>query len=234
MGILPGGRCNDLAHAIGVNKKNSPKDLAARLLNENSYPLDLGLFKPLDPTHTQSDSGKSPDNMKKHFCTVATLGLDSQISQFVEQRRLPVKGTPAYLYGLFRVLMHFKPIHVELKGDFGEYKGEIVLMATGNTPYYGGAVKIAPSAILNDGLFDICILEAVPKTTILRILPKVFSGAHIHHPAVKMLQSRTLEIRTPEHPEWICADGETLGQTPAHLQICPSPLIMRSGTLPRS
>jgi diacylglycerol kinase (ATP) len=160
----------------------------------------------------------------RHFCTVATLGFDSRVSRYVEQHRLPVKGTLAYLYSTLRILLGFQPVLLRLRGDFGVFEGRVTLAATGNTAFYGGAMRIAPGAKLDDGLFHLCIVGAVPRRTVLRILPKVFSGAHLAHPAVRMLTTRSLEIETPEGAEWICADGESICQTPARLEVRPGAL----------
>jgi diacylglycerol kinase (ATP) len=160
----------------------------------------------------------------KRFLTVATLGFDSEVSRFVETRKLWLKGTPAYLYGVVRVLMSFRSPLVRLKGDFGSREQRVLLTATGNAPSYGGAMFITPGAVLDDGVFQVCIVGEVSAFTVLRILPRVLKGTHITHPAVTLLNTSTLEIETPEGPQWVCADGETLGQTPCRLTVRPKAL----------
>jgi diacylglycerol kinase (ATP) len=160
----------------------------------------------------------------RRFLTVATLGFDSEASRFVETRKLWVKGTLAYLYAVVSVLRAFRAPLVRLRGDFGAYEGRILLAATGNTPGYGGALRIAPDARLDDGLFRICLVEEVPRLTVLRMLPKVMKGTHGTHPKVRMFASRSIDIETPEGPQWVCADGETLCQTPCHFEVVPGAL----------
>ena len=210
MGILPGGRCNDLASALDIHRQESPAQLAATLLSGRVRPIDLGSYE---------GPGQAASVLPRYFCTVATLGFDSQVTRFVLTHRFPFKGTPEYLYGILREILRFKPPRVKLKGDFGEFDGKIVLAATGNTPTYGGAMRIAPDAQLDDGYFDLCLVEAVSRSTMLRILPKVFRGQHVTHPAVRMFRTRSLSIETPDGPQWICADGEPMGETPAHLEV---------------
>ncbi|MFH0939636.1 MAG: diacylglycerol kinase family protein [Planctomycetota bacterium] len=206
LGILPSGRCNDFALALGLNNKLSPEELAGILLAGRRRIVDLGAMA------------------ARRFLTVATLGFDSEVSRFVETRDLWLKGAPAYLYGVARVLLTFKAPLVKLKGDFGVFEGRILLAATGNSPCYGGALRITPDAKLDDGVFQICVVGEVSKFTVLRIMPRVMNGTHTSHPAVKMLQTRSLEIETPERPMWICADGESLGQTPCKLEVRPGAL----------
>jgi diacylglycerol kinase (ATP) len=221
MGFLPVGRCNDLARALGIVSTDSPEKLARNLLSPTPRKIDLGVYGPL-----AGGSGVQ----KRYFCTVATLGFDSDVSRFVETRKLPVKGTLAYLYGIVRVLLAYRCPRVRLRGDFGEWEGRILLAATGNTPFYGGAMQIAPGARLDDGLFHVCVVREVPRRTVLRILPQVFKGQHIHHPAVQLLQTKRLEIETQDSSEWICADGESLGQTPALLENAAQVLHVRAAS----
>ena len=216
LGILPRGRCNDLAKALGITKADSAGDLADILCGEHTTRLDLGQLKPMGkpPGGDAAVAGNG-----RCFCTVATLGLDSRVSRFVEQRKLPIKGTAAYVYAMLRVLMGFKPISVRIKGDFGSFEGRLVLAATGNTAFYGGAMQIAPGAVPTDGVFDLCLVTEIPKLSILRIMPKLFRGTHVSHPAVHMMRSTYIDVETPGGPEWICADGESIGQTPARIEV---------------
>jgi diacylglycerol kinase (ATP) len=206
LGLLPQGRCNDFARALGFSKKETPETLARVLLQKRPRRVDLGALG------------------SRRFLTVATLGFDSEVSRFVETHRMWLKGTPAYLYGVVRVLLNFKAPLVRLAGDFGRYESRCLLAATGNTPCYGGAMRITPGAKLDDGIFQICAVREVSSLTVLRIMPRVMAGTHISHPAVTLLTSRTVQVETPERPVWICADGESLGQTPCKLEIHPGAL----------
>jgi len=220
LGFLPSGRCNDLARALGVTQKDSVDQLAEHLVTEQRRKIDLGCCRLIGPDGAPGE--------QRYFCTVATLGFDSAVSRFVETHRLPLRGTAAYLYGIIHVLATYRCPRVRLRGDFGEMDERILLAATGNTPFYGGAMRITPEARLDDGLFHVCVVKEVPRRTVLRILPRVFSGQHVQHPAACMFETKRLEIETPEGPEWLCADGETLGQTPARLEISAHVLHVQS------
>ena len=206
LGIIPRGRCNDFAHALGIQRRDTPERLAAILLAGKRRAVDLGAVG------------------ERRFLTVATLGFDSEASRFVETRRLWFHGTPAYLYAVFRVLLSFRFPQARLRGDFGQFEGRILLAATANAPCYGGAMRIAPGAQLDDGLFQTCIVEQVSRLTVLQVLPRVLRGTHGAHPRVRMLNTRFLDVETPEGPQWVCADGETLCQTPCRFEVKPAAL----------
>ena len=200
LGIVSSGRCNDLAYALDL--PTDPDAMAEALLHGTLRPIDLGRIG------------------DRYFTTVATLGFDSEVSQYVDEGSPPffLRGAAAYLYGTLVKLIRYRSRWVHLKGDFGVYEGSVFLAATGNTSRYGGRMKIVPSAMIDDGLLDVCLVEAVPRREVVRMIPKVFSGKHVSHPAVSMKQTRSLEIESKE-PLWLWADGESMAQTPATIEV---------------
>lgn len=205
LGIIPQGRCNDFARAIGISRKLKAQQIAEIIQGGKTRIVDCGII-----------GGRK-------FLTVATFGFDSEVSRYVETHRLPLKGTPAYLFGVFVVLLRHRPIEAELTGEFGQIKEKILLTATANTPFYGGAMQIAPGAMVDDGVFHICVVRTVSKFTVIRMLYSVFKGTHLSHPAVKLVKSKWLKINTPQ-PQWICADGESICTTPSEISIKPATL----------
>jgi diacylglycerol kinase (ATP) len=206
LGVIPRGRCNDFARALGLKRSDPPERIADILLAGKRRAVDLGAAG------------------EKRFLTVATMGFDSEASRFVETRKLWVKGTLAYLYAVACVLLRFKAPRVRLRGDFGQIEQRVLLVATGNGPCYGGAMRIAPGARLDDGMFQVCLVEEVSRLTVLSVLPLVMRGAHVNHPRVRMLETSFLEIKTLDGPEWMCADGESMCQTPVRLEVRPGAL----------
>ena len=83
--------------------------------------------------------------------------------------------------------------------------------AIGNGRSYGGGMYVCPQAQLNDGLFDVMILEPVSKVEFLKVFPKVYSGSHISHPKVKMMRSSKVKLTAKAIAY---ADGERIGPAP--------------------
>ena len=79
-------------------------------------------------------------------------------------------------------------------------------------------MKIVPDAIVDDGLFDVCIIEPVPRRTVLRLLLTLFWGGHANHRAVQMHRTKSLTIET-DPPILLYADGEPVCYTPATVEI---------------
>jgi diacylglycerol kinase (ATP) len=211
LGIIPTGCCNDFARAVGLHRSDSPERLAGLLLQGRQQAVDLG--------------GVGPHR----FLTVATFGFASAVNRFVEGRRFPSRGTLAYLYGVLRLLPRYHALPVTLRGDFGERSGSFLLAAVGNTPSFAGNLPITPGAVCGDGLFQVCLVRDVNRFTLLAALGRLFRGTHLDHPAVHAINTRFLEIDTPSGPSWICADGESLCQTPCRLEVRPKALRVVGG-----
>ena len=205
LGLLPFGTANDLARALDIPRKVNPA--IHTLLQGQVCPIDLG---------------RAGNCL---FATVAAFGFDAEISHRMSSGQVPFSGTAGYLFETWRHTATYRPAPVLLRGDFGTIHQEVLQVSTANTRSYGGGMQIAPGARANDGLFDLIIIDSVPRWTILSVLPRLFSGKHIAHPAVHVERTSQLELHTDE-PRVMHADGEYLGETPMNLKVCPGALMV--------
>jgi len=205
IGIIPAGTCNNFAHDLDLPQ--NLQDISQVILKNNIRKIDLANIG------------------YRYYTTIATLGFDSEVAEYVNHKSYPsyLQGTPAYLWGLFATLKKYQNHNVKLIGDFGEIEEKIFLVATANTQSYGGKIRIAPSAQPTDGMLTICIVQALPKKEIIRMVPTIFRGTHIKHPKVNMYKTRELTIKS-EEALWIWADGEQITKTPATIKIAPKVL----------
>jgi len=198
LGLLPCGRGNDFSNALQIPKNHA--DAIKVLLNGRTRRVDIG---------------KVGD---RYFDTIVTCGYDAEISRRVAEEGAPFAGTASYVYTAIAMLFSYKSPYVRLEGDFGSYEGKVLLTAVGITPRYGGGLKIVPNAVIDDGLFDVCIIKPVSRWTILRMLVKIFWGGHVSHPAVNIHRTKSLTIET-DPPVRLYADGEPVCSTPTTIEI---------------
>ena len=125
------------------------------------------------------------------------------------------KGPQRYNVAIALELARFKPIEYEITCDGRSFTTEAMLVAIGNGKSYGGGMNICPQAQLNDGLFDIVILEPVSKAEFIKVFPKVYSGSHLSHPAVKVTRAEKVTINATAVAY---ADGERIGPAPISAQ----------------
>ena len=238
LGVLPCGRGNDFAAAVGIPLK--PEAAIATLLSGTPIRVDLGRCyqnsgQP-SAISNQQEGITSPENLLTdsrqpmadcYFTTIATCGYDTEVSRRAAKGTPLFAGTASYAYAAVETLFYYEPPFVRLEGDFGVHEGPLLLAATGITSRYGGGFQIVPNARIDDGLFDVCIIRPVSALTVLRLLVTLFWGGHVSHPAVSMHQTRTLKIET-DTSMLLYADGEPMCETPTTIEIIKHGLMVMS------
>ena len=204
LGLMPCGRGNDLARALRIPK--GVDGAVEALVNGDARRIDLGRMG------------------HRFFCTVACWGFDAQVSRTVRGgSRWPGGG---YVLAVLRELWQFQCPKMRLSGDFGTIEGRIFVAAAANTPFYGGGIRIAPDAVMDDGYLDMCLGRELSRIQLLGLFPKAYFGKHLRHPAVQMERTRFLDVASDD-PLWIFADGEPMGQAPAWIEIAAGALSVK-------
>jgi diacylglycerol kinase family enzyme len=96
-------------------------------------------------------------------------------------------------------------------------------VAVANSGLYGGGMKIAPDAELDDGLFDVVTIADMPRGKFLALFPRVFKGTHVGVPEVTVRRARAVRITT-NRPFVLYGDGDPIGQTPVTVRTVPHAL----------
>lgn len=197
MGVLPGGRGNDFARCLGL-----PVDpVAATAVLAEGVPAPI-------------DMGAAGDHS---FLGIATCGFDSEANRIANSARL-MRGRFVYTYGGLRALIGWKPASFTLRVDGVEHALYGYTVSVANASMHGGGMLIAPDALLDDGQFDVVMIADLPKHRFLRLLPTVFSGAHVQQDEVTILRGSSVEL-SADRPFTIYADGDPLAVLPATLRV---------------
>jgi diacylglycerol kinase family enzyme len=82
-------------------------------------------------------------------------------------------------------------------------------------------MKLAPGAKFDDGVLDLIEMGAIaPLAMLTTVLPKVYSGAHVHHPRVRMSRGTAFKFEAAVET-LVDLDGETIGRLPLEVAILP-------------
>ena len=206
LGILPGGRGNDLARVLGIPE--DPVAACAVIARGISRPIDLGLV-----------SGTEPGAPARAFVGIASVGFDSDANRIANEAPAWLGGL-VYAYGALRALISWRPARFEIELDSsGErHRFQAYTVGAANSRAYGGGMHAAPEAMLDDGLLDVLALESVSKVAfVTKILPKVFSGAHVHEPSVRTYRASEVVIEA-DRPFVMYADGDPIGELPVRVR----------------
>jgi len=206
LGVLPGGRGNDLARVLGI--PDDPVAACAVIAHGVPRPIDLGLV-----------SGTEPGAAERAFVGIASVGFDSDANRIANEAPARL-GALVYAYGALRALISWRPARFEIELDSsGErHAFQAYTVGAANSRAYGGGMRAAPDAMLDDGLLDVLALESVSKLAfVTKILPKVFSGAHVREPGVRMYRAREVTIDA-NRPFVVYADGDPIGELPVRIR----------------
>ena len=95
---------------------------------------------------------------------------------------------------------------------------KITFFMANNTQYTGNGMRIAPQAILDDGLMDVIILSHQPRSKLLHLFLKVFSGHHVDHPEIFYQKVRNIRLEPVEVMPLII-DGQQTGIAPIEITM---------------
>ncbi len=209
------------ATALGIVSCGSGNDLARSL----GLPLDgiPAIERALSGTPRRIDLGRIGD---RRFAGAAGIGLNSEVARCANARVRWVRGRWIYPYAVIRAVLGFRATHTTLSSVDGNerYDGAPMLVLLANTPYLGGGMLAAPDAKVDDGRFDVIVLDRMSRLGLLLFaLPKVYSGRHMGLRKVRGF--RVVDaVLTTERTMPIYADGEPIGESgPAGITIRTEP-----------
>lgn len=201
LGILPLGTGNDFVRCVGISENLSVA--VETLFIGKPHLVDLGCVG------------------DRYFINVAGCGFDAAVAQRVNRGFRFLRGTTAYVAAVYQTLMTFKPTHMRIIADGEQIVERVLLCTVANSQSYGGGMRIAPLAQVDDGWLDVCIVKAVSKIEFVRIFPRVFTGAHITHPRFMMLKAKQVWVES-EPPVPVLVDGDVPRSTPVEFSVYPS------------
>jgi YegS/Rv2252/BmrU family lipid kinase len=158
------------------------------------------------------------------YLGVAGLGFDSEVNEHANSIRLPL-GSFVYVYATLRLLPRFQPHRVAIDGA---PPSPIMFAAVGNSRQYGGGIRIAPDARLDDGLLDACIVRETSRWQLLMTMPRAYSGAHTKSPFVEVRRAPSFSFASEETLK-VYGDGEYMTTTPVTFALEPRRLRVVAG-----
>ena len=229
LGLLPSGTGGDFRKTIGVPRRT--RDAAEILRSGQTRQIDVGRV-----TFTTA----SGDQETRYFVGVASFGMTAAVIERVKQEGsewLPFKG-PKWITGrlsfgrsMLQTAMQSKANRVVVETDDNpEQHLTLIALCIANARYFGGGMKIAPDAKLNDGKFDVVSVGDLGAFQIVTNAPRLYLGAHLGMQQVGHTLATKVVTRPADKTEEIAieVDGELPGRLPATFQIVPRALRVRT------
>ena len=209
IGVLPAGGGNDLASALGLPL--DPVRAAELILTQGEAVL-------LDAARV-----RTADGAERLYMGGGGVGLDAEAARFASGVYRKMRGRSRYLLSAIRALGKFRGLNVRVSLDGAEQtslQGTVLVLGVLNTPSYGGGLRLAPGACLEDGRLDLVLLENLTAFEIARILPRVAASGEIRTQRIQRHCVTRARIET-ERPCGFHADGEIIGMTPVDISVVP-------------
>ena len=188
-------------------------------------PLDIGRFGDGDG-----------EELGHHFVNILSVGLGGLVDRYVAEGPRVFGGKAAYFGASFRALLNARLGNVRVTvtndGETSEHLIRSFMIAVCNGKYFGGGMKVAPMAELDDGCLELVALGATSKIGFLMTSGSIYSGAHIGQPGTVHLRGQRIRLELVNDdakkvylPD---VDGEPIGSLPLDIEILPKALVLRA------
>jgi diacylglycerol kinase (ATP) len=212
MGVVPFGTGNDVANLLGI-----------RSIEESVDAIQRGETRAIDVIELNFGEGEKP--VTRYALLYASVGFAGELLKLTTPAIKRVFG-PRYCYsiGFFRALLAFDAPQMRIRCDADPVEGRMLIVSAGNAEIVGsGTMRLSPGAVVDDGLLNVNIVEALDRVEIARWFPRLLKGTHVHHPRVRYRTAKRLEVESNPVMD-VQMDGEVFGRTPVIFQVRPRAL----------
>jgi diacylglycerol kinase (ATP) len=211
LALCPIGTGNDFAAMMGSPRKF--EKVAKVISNGHTRNVDLGYV-----------TLRTPDRVvERYFNNNMGIGFEATVTLESYKIKRVLSGTIHYLTAVLRALRCYRPgvVNITWETADGRVEGRsqpVLLVSVGNSRRTGGGFYLTPEAIMDDGLFDVLIADAISIPRILGLLPKTLFGKHVGDPAVTIVRCRKLHVSCQETLP-VQLDGEVVVEDALEIEI---------------
>jgi len=213
VGVIPAGGGNDFAAALGIRED----------VEQAVEVIVGGNCRAVDVVRVRSENG--PDAL---YLGGGGMGLDAEAVRYASGKFLNWPGRLRYVASAVAALGGFSGI--ELTADFPgcqlpPIQKQVLLVAVLNTPTYGGGLRLAPDAQIDDGILEVVLLEMLRKREVLALLPRLLMTGELKTKRVERIHASKIRF-SARAVTWFQGDGELLAESPVEIQVMPKALRM--------
>jgi YegS/Rv2252/BmrU family lipid kinase len=219
LGVLPFGTGGDFRKTAHIDKDFAA---AAKILRTGrAVPIDIGRLE-------YRRGGKDGPKATAHFINIASFGMAGLVDQIINKSSKALGGKVSFFIATARAGMKYKKptVRVVCDGDeAGAIETRIQNVAVANGKFFGGGMRVAPDAELDDGKFDVVNIGNLSFMQSALSLRKLYAGTHVRLPEVVVRRATRVDATAPGGEEVLLdVDGEQLGALPATFTLLPKAL----------
>ena len=203
--VLPAGSGNDFVRTLYKDIKKKHRTVK-------------GILDRIDTLKPKKiDCGKVGD---RYFINIASVGFDAEVVRNSERyENKPGLRKISYILAIFYTIFRFHGVDLECEINGEKFSQKSLLLCIANSNYYGGGVKVAPEAVMDDGKLDAYLIESVGPLRFLSVMPRLMAGTHTKLRFVKHLTTEKITFRGEGLT--LNLDGELSPASEVTLEIIP-------------
>lgn len=206
LGVIPGGSGNDFIRSLGI--QGDTCSIIQHTLYGTRKPVDVGIIN------------------DRYFINISSVGFDAEVVLATQKaKRYFLSGSAAYVAGLIGTIFSRKSDRIKMVIDDNVIEEKVLLVAVANGRYYGGGMMAAPEAVLDDGLFDICLIANMSRLKMLVLFPQFMKGKHKKFKEVSFYRSKKVLIESV-NPMPVNVDGEVYRDRKASFELVKNGLMV--------
>ncbi|WP_038702538.1 diacylglycerol/lipid kinase family protein [Planococcus sp. PAMC 21323] len=198
--LIPLGTVNDFARALGIPL--DPPEAIEALKTAHEKRVDIAKVG------------------EQYFMNILAIGDIAESTYDVDPEQKTKLGALAYFVEGIKAISSEAETHFEIEHDHGTWSGEAKLILVALTNSVGGFEKLAPEALTDDGLLHLYIVENAALPGFVRIATSVLRGKLKDDPAVEVIKTTKVSIKTNE-PLSCNIDGDEGCTTPFEIHVLP-------------
>lgn len=213
VGFIPFGTGCDFRRTLGIPK--DPRRALEIIARGRTHSIDLGRLTYLDHEGRKA---------VRYFHNVASFGLGGEVDERVNRGHKGMGGFLSFLKATLISLFLYDKKSVRLRVD-GAFDETVVVwnIAVANGQFHGGGMRVAPEAMVQDGVFTVTIMGDLCLAEVCYHLPKLYSGRIAEVKKVRMLEGKRIEASS-EQRVLLDVDGEQPGRLPVSIDMVPGAL----------
>jgi YegS/Rv2252/BmrU family lipid kinase len=214
--VIPRGTGGDFRRSFGWSA--DLRAACARIRGEETRALDVGRVSFIDA------AGRAA---QRYFVNVASFGVSGQVDKEVNRASKGLGGKATFFLASVKAMWRYRDQLVRLRADGGTWQEErITTVAVANGQYFGGGMRVAPTADTSDGHFDVTVWSGYTLLDFALKSGRIYSGTHVQLPGTRTFRAHVLEAESEEEV-LLDVDGEQPGRLPVRMELLPAALRLK-------
>jgi diacylglycerol kinase (ATP) len=205
VGVIPAGGGNDFAAALGISKN----------MEGAVETIVRGKTRLLDLVRLRNSNG-----LDAFYLGGGGIGIDAEAVRYANGSFVKWPGRLRYLASAIAALRGFRGVQVQAEfpeSDLPKIAKLVLLAAVLNTPTFGGGLRLAPEALLDDGLLEVVMIEMLRKREVLALIPRLLLTGDLKTERVLRMRAAKIKLNAEKEADFQ-GDGELLGKTPVEIE----------------